>query len=89
MNAPLVIPQFIPVKNGKGCRDKQRKAAARFRDKLCSLMEQNGPMGARALADLTGSKVNTVRDYLHEMLMKGLVEAEKVSAPDPVSVTNW
>lgn len=78
MNAPLVIPTFIPVRAKKGNAAEQRKAATMFRDLICTTLTDNGPMGARALAEATGSTVNTVRDYLHDMIYKGLIKSEKV-----------
>ena len=78
MNAPLPVPRFVPVRTAPGSRQKQRRAAAKFRNELCDLIALNGPIGARALAEMTCSKVPTVRDYLHEMLIKGVVQAVKV-----------
>lgn len=78
MNAPLVMPSFIPTRAKKGNRNVQREAAAKFRELLCETLTDNGPMGSRELAELTGSTVNTVRDYLSDMIYKGIVKSEKV-----------
>ena len=78
MNAPLTMPRFLPIPTTKGSRAKQRKTSAAFRNALLDLLSEDGPMGSRDLAELTGSTVNTVRDYLQALMKSGLVESEKV-----------